>query len=358
MLAGRFLFVAAAAIVMGISLSDAGGQTAQAPNGVRCGRPSVVTTDQVLSLASDNERIIISKSNEAIAFDPSLSTLQWLTNIPKSSATTQLITRDRVILILQNDTGSAVYSLDPLTGLIRDRIELPNLTDPEFVLSESMVVAFRGNSAIVAELGSDISPRITRLVFDAAIRKTLISRSGIIFFVTDSSINLIDSKSGFAKSSFPGEFRSVTSLLESSGNLLVGESDGSLSFHRSGDLKKRWTFRAGGRISGLGLIENDILVSSHDNFLYRIGLTNGTVEWKKRIGGRILFSPTVTSKVILVTDSSSGHAEALEPRTGRSMFKLRLGEDIYPKSAGLVTGQFFLVPTSAGLFSFDLSDCK
>lgn len=333
-------------------------QTGEARNEGRCGMIAGPRIEDAIGLASDNEFVYIATERQLTAYSPVSGHVQWVTSAPNILQGKLFASNKAIVALIETDGTFGLLVFDQNTGLIRRRIDLGRLETPSVRLFGAKAMIASGTELLVFDLEGEPTSLPTRYSFSSAIRMFLSGedRSGIV--VTSTAVEIIPLGVDAARRSFPGDFTNVTAGLDSPAGLLLGTSDGSVSLFRHGDMIRKWTFRAGGRISSLGLFGNDVLTGSHDNFLYRLDLDNGTVEWKKRSGGRILFSPAATTSFLLVTDSSSGVAEVIDLRKGKSVAKISYGADAFPTNSGIPFAEQVFVNTTIGIIGFDLGGCK
>ena len=79
----------------------------------------------------------------------------------------------------------------------------------------------------------------------------------------------------------------VTSSLVTNAAVLISLENGE---------KDNWKFKTGGSISAILPVGDDLLVVSHDNFVYFLSARNGGLAWKKRLSARPFQIGTVGSR--------------------------------------------------------------
>lgn len=67
----------------------------------------------------------------------------------------------------------------------------------------------------------------------------------------------------------------------------IGDDRGNLSLYSSEGRRPGWRFKGGAAISSIKWMDDALLVSSLDNFLYLVSDYNGNVIWKRRLNGRV-----------------------------------------------------------------------
>lgn len=96
----------------------------------------------------------------------------------------------------------------------------------------------------------------------------------------------------------------------------IGDSAGNLSAYDVSGRKRVWKFRAGGKISDIEIFGNKIIVSSYDNFLYCLNVSDGEKIWKKRLPGRISKIKKSSENDFFVRSSYSADYYLIDVETG------------------------------------------
>jgi outer membrane protein assembly factor BamB len=114
-------------------------------------------------------------------------------------------------------------------------------------------------------------------------------------------------------------------FVEASGRILVGDDRGNITFN-SADGRRVWKFRNGARISAVVRYDSEFLATSHDNFLYKIS-RGGSVEWKRRLSGRIAAEPAILGDLALVATVGDGSVYAIDLSNGKIGNRIESGEE-------------------------------
>ena len=86
------------------------------------------------------------------------------------------------------------------------------------------------------------------------------------------------------------------------------------------DLRKqtlRWRFKTGGKITSAVASGNSVLIGSTDNYLYKLSLRNGSLEWKTRLFDRVLDRPVVAGGIFLIANQLKNSVGIHDLRDGR-----------------------------------------
>jgi outer membrane protein assembly factor BamB len=137
------------------------------------------------------------------------------------------------------------------------------------------------------------------------------------------------------------------------GNDIVyfGSGDGYVYAVNATDGRLVWRKRTGAAVEAVVRTNEELLVASLDNFVYKYSLT-GARLWKRRLPGRISSQPLVTHLGALFMPFSSSAAVVLELRDGRQINLLPTGEEIATSASPIAVGAVVLLTTEHGLLAF------
>ena len=138
-----------------------------------------------------------------------------------------------------------------------------------------------------------------------------------------------------------------------SGNDIVyfGSGDGYVYAVNATNGRLLWRKRTGAGVEAVVRTNEELLVASLDNFVYKYSLT-GARLWKRRLPGRISSQPLVTHLGALFMPFSSSAAVVLELRDGRQINLLPTGEEISTSASPIAVGAVVLLTTEHGLLAF------
>lgn len=137
------------------------------------------------------------------------------------------------------------------------------------------------------------------------------------------------------------------------GNAVVyfGSGDGYVYAVNATTGRLVWRKRTGAGVQAVARENDELLVASLDNFVYKFSLA-GTRSWKRRLPGRIFSQPFVTGGEALFMPFSSSSGVVLELRDGRQVNLLPVGEEITTSAAPIGIGDVVLLTTEHGLLAF------
>lgn len=137
------------------------------------------------------------------------------------------------------------------------------------------------------------------------------------------------------------------------GNDIVyfGSGDGYVYAVNASNGRLLWRKRTGAGVEAVVRTNEELLVASLDNFVYKYSLT-GARLWKRRLPGRISSQPLVSHLGALFMPFSSSAGVVLELRDGRQINLLPTGEEIATSASPIAVGAVVLLTTEHGLLAF------
>lgn len=112
-----------------------------------------------------------------------------------------------------------------------------------------------------------------------------------------------------------------------------------------------WRKRTGAGVQAVVRVNDELLVASLDNFVYKYSLA-GARLWKRQLPGRISSQPLLARDGALFTPLSSAIGVVLEIRDGRQVNSLPVGEEITTSASAIAVGDTVLLTSEHGLLAF------
>ncbi len=134
-------------------------------------------------------------------------------------------------------------------------------------------------------------------------------------------------------------------------NVYFGSGDAYVYAVNGQSGKLVWRKRAGAAVQAVTRLDEELLVSSLDNFVYKFSLA-GARLWKRQLPGRISSQPLVARSGALFTPLSSSTGVVLELRDGRQINSLPVGEEITTSASSIAVGNTVLLTAEHGLLAF------
>jgi eukaryotic-like serine/threonine-protein kinase len=142
------------------------------------------------------------------------------------------------------------------------------------------------------------------------------------------------------------------------GTVYAGSNDGFVYALDAADGGLRWRARTGGAVQAVIPAGRCLLVTSLDNFAYCLSPRDGDRIWKRQLPGRVSAQPLVTADGILLAPLSGEECVVLDPRDGRKLNSINVGEDNNTSAGPLLSGGLLFVTTRKGLYAFSGTEAR
>lgn len=322
------------------------------------------------NLASDNNKNIIftSDNNYIYSINPETNLENWKSQT--SGKISPVINSDleNIYYLTSIENGSEertfiLNSISQKTGITNWQKKLGNFTNIKLheASDENLIYLSAENHSILAINKTDGFTNWTKNLQPQIISVNTLSTNQINVLTEDSVIKIAKNNGEFL-----GEIRirknPTSNSISKKTYLLLGYSDGEF-IKITADTKSSdflWKIKAGGGISSITEIENKILFSSLDNFLYLYTTANGKLKWKRRVSGRINIKPLIYEKYAIVLSSSDNIASIIELDEGKVVNQIIIEDGNYFSGTPLILGKFIVFPTFRGIHLFINADleCK
>jgi outer membrane protein assembly factor BamB len=144
----------------------------------------------------------------------------------------------------------------------------------------------------------------------------------------------------------------VRGPVASAGNTIYfGSGDGYVYAVTAADGRLIWRKRTGAGVQAVARVEDELLVASLDNFVYKFSLA-GARLWKRQLPGRISSQPLIVQGEALFMPLSGPAGVVLQLRNGRQVNSLPVDEEITASASPIAVGDTVLLTTEHGLLAF------
>jgi outer membrane protein assembly factor BamB len=130
-----------------------------------------------------------------------------------------------------------------------------------------------------------------------------------------------------------------------------GSDDGYVYAVAASNGRLKWRSRLGAGVQAVAKVDDDLLVASLDNFVYKFS-SAGTRLWKRQMPGRISSQPLMMREEALFTPLSGSAGVVLELRDGKQVNTLPVGEAISNSASPIAVADVVLLTTETGLLAF------
>lgn len=325
--------------------------------------------DNILSVtpASDNkeEYFSVLKGGKVAKTRLTTNTTLWMSELGGEIVTDLIFDDGKIFFITKkNDTdfqkennlgrqasNYILWSLNSETGLTERQLPL---TSEKALFLESyrhklFLINKDGN---ITSLTNDLQ-RITTIDLAHKVISAAAFFENRIYIGTEDNLILVISADNLEVVSKIPTLQSPASVLEvTKDKLFWGEKKGYVNFFDTKNNKLVWSVRYGGEISSLDVASDGILVSSLDNFVYKISLQNGKRIWKRRLTGRVFAKPLILNNFALFVTVVDNNAVILDLKDGKVVNQLSLDENSPILSKPAVLHKLLMFVTNRGLFGF------
>ena len=171
-------------------------------------------------------------------------------------------------------------------------------------------------------------------------------------------IAIINASTGVSTYAFTIKFR-PTAILVYHDTLLVGDDRGNLTKLERLKSRAEWNFKSGGSISGIYPVdESGLLVTSFDNFVYRIEASNGHVVWKLRQLARVADTVLLGLNTAAITPIGEPVTVIVDINHGKQIGQIDMPEKSRAVQPAIYLGNSFIAFTSEGLISNGIGGCR
>lgn len=320
------------------------------------------TTDLGSAIASDGTHIFTgggAAKIESLTLDGKKI---WSSELGGTISSNLLSTQKGLVLATSTERAagekatSILRSLSKETGITNWSVKLPDAE--RFLLGQNSaaIIVVSKNGMIQSIDSGDGSVKWKREIADGFAAEPVFSSTKVIVAGKANQIFSIALATGEIESMRKSLY-AVTSLSElPSGEIVVGDERGNVSTLNGTD-KPLWRFKSGGEISRIFTSGENILATSHDNFIYLLMARNGDVDWKKRLGGRVLQLANIGDRYVLTMSFEEDNVILTDLVTGKVAGQLVLGESeklvAQPVSAN---GSIFMLSDRA-VYSYSIGIC-
>ncbi len=213
-------------------------------------------------------------------------------------------------------------------------------------LNENEIVVNKLSSETGIVISKEI--RIKQKTVELFLPDNLSGKNNFAQFPADKTLDL----SNFAKliSDFNSQGFSIKLIRER--KVFISDEKGTFRLYDSDRRKIRWSVKAGGKITSVSVIGENILLTSLDNFVYCFSIKNGATIWKKRLPGRIIEPPLIDGDSLLFTVLGDKTAYLLNTKNGGQIGLINSDSDaVFTKPLIRIKDQF-VMQTSDGISMF------
>lgn len=318
-------------------------------------------TDADISVRSESDAsniYFVDIERRLIAVDLITGSTVWSTELGGDAVSDLLVTNDSVIVATTRSETAAgsdtlLRSVSKQTGITSWFVKMVNSQTLKIGGANGTVIVVTPSGTASAYATTTGEAKWSKSV--GAIITTAPFFSGSSMFVGTDRNEVIAIAASSGDIAVAAKTESVPAVIFSdlSGHVLVGDDRGNLSL-ASTDGKRVWNFRNGARISGISMYDSEFLVTSNDNFVYKLS-RGGNVEWKRRLSSRIEGRPLVLGNVAVFATVGDGIVYVVDLTNGKILNRFENGEN--NAAQAVAAGNSFVMVTKDGLTLFTRGAC-
>jgi outer membrane protein assembly factor BamB len=268
-----------------------------------------------------------------------------------------ILTADGSVLFATHTAGAEAKSVlrrvSRDTGIVVHTVILP-AAERHFLSLVNGSVAVVSANGVVQLLGQNGDVKWRREIADGFAASPAIGADKLYVASTEKQVFTIHLATGEIGSVQKMPFNITALGATQAGSLLVGDDRGNLtSFAPDGS--RAWRFRSGARISRIIPANGHVLALSDDNFVYYIYISNGSVTWKRRLGGRAAYSAVIGGNYNISTSIDEHGAVFTGIENGKAAGQVVLGDEEFVSADPVTGGPIVLIGTNNGIYGYSLS---
>ena len=295
------------------------------------------------------------------AVDLSLGVKVWSTELAGDAVSNLLVTDESIIVATNPSEGSAdaaktatLLSVSKQTGITNWTAELSPSLSATLGSLNGYVLAISASGAVAAFSAATGRPAWSVKAGGGITTAPYFGSNFVLIGTDEKEVIEVAAAGGNISAIFRMEGSPTAVFLDASGRIVAGDDRGNLVL-TSTDGRRLWRFRNGARISSIAGYDSEFLVTSHDNFVYKVS-RSGNVEWKRRLSGRPVARPLVIGEIGFVATVGDGMVYALDLTNGKIINRIETVDDNSAQLA--VSGKGLVVIAANRVVLFRSDECR
>jgi outer membrane protein assembly factor BamB len=198
--------------------------------------------------------------------------------------------------------------------------------------------------------------RWKRQIADQFVADPAVNGTRVIVATAAKQLLAISLSTGAVTSIRQTRFRTTAVIETGQRELIVGDERGNITSFSQG-ATVAWKFKSGGEISRMLAFGPHILVTSHDNFIYLLAGKSGSVEWKKRLTGRIGHIGELEGRYALISGIEEHGAVLTDLTNGKVAGQLAFEVSESLADEPIMFNDRIYVLTGVALYAYSLNGC-
>jgi len=141
------------------------------------------------------------------------------------------------------------------------------------------------------------------------------------------------------------------------GDVIIGDDRGNVSSISGLTQKFNWRFKSGGAIAGITALAGEMLVTSNDNFVYKVLNRNGDVQWKQRFAGRLSSPATPAAGFAFASSPEENTALLTDLASGKPSARILFAEGEVLLAPPVNSAKMFYLMTNVAAYAYGIDGC-
>jgi outer membrane protein assembly factor BamB len=165
-------------------------------------------------------------------------------------------------------------------------------------------------------------------------------------------ILMVSAADGSLLETFATENPIVGNLQFADETLYFGDALGNVSALRVSERKILWKFRTGAGIVDLATVNENLLATSNDGFVYMLSQKSGKRIWKLRLSGRLIGRSLLNHRFLITQTLDGTQIPVLDASSGKIVNQINLSAEAFTINGAAGDDKILLIPTNRGLQAF------
>lgn len=289
----------------------------------------------------------------------------WTTDLGGKLVSNLLVGNEALYLVTStpfggdkgNTGGNTLRVLSKETGIPRTGLRLPE-ADRHFLKEFHGSIVVVSSSGVVQLLDvKDGSTKWRREIAEGFTGDPSFGSDAVLMASTSNQLFIISLVTGEIRSMRKNDTGTRAAAELSSGELIIGDGRGSVSFFPDGNDGVLWRYKAGGAITALLPINGHLLVASNDNFIYYLSMPRGGLAWKKRFAGRVSYYGILETSLALISSIEEHGAIFVRLETGKTVGQIVLEANEFLVANPIFANGQIIVLTNNRVIAYSLNGC-
>ncbi|MFN0277757.1 MAG: PQQ-binding-like beta-propeller repeat protein [Pyrinomonadaceae bacterium] len=254
-------------------------------------------------------------------------------------------------------SDSRLRSLSKETGITNWAVTLPDAEAHFLSAFNAAVIVVSKNGAVQSIDAKQGGVKWKREIAAGFVAEPVFFSKTVTIATTGNQIFALSLATGEIESIRKSVFGVTALAIMQNDVLIAGDERGNI-FSLNGVDKPMWTFKAGGQISDIFAVGDNLLAASHDNFVYFLVGRNGGRVWKLRLTGRVSDLAIGEDRYALISSFDEHKVMFVDLGNGKIAGQTVFDDDETAVQIQANPGLPMLVLTNRALNAYRLNGCS